>query len=117
VKDFDKCLLILKAVIGERPRVASDFSIGITTTSGRSLVIDSTSDPILSEGRRDDVALAIITSDEALAALLTGALDLRKAEQEQLFVWGGDLQHWAHLIDAVSAFNSLSVRTLKGRAR
>jgi hypothetical protein len=112
--DFDKCILLMKAILGERPRVEREFSIGITTTSGRRAVIDSKADPVVEE-RGGDVALAIVTSEQTLARLLTGTLDSKSADR--LFVWGGDLGQWSRLIDAVSAYNSVSVRTLKGRAR
>ena len=109
-------MLLLKAVLGEQRRVTREFSIGITTTAGHRLIIDSKADPIVSEERRDDVALAIITSDESLSALLTGSMDLENAEPDT-FLWGGDLSQWAALIDAVSAYSSIGVRTLKGTAR
>ncbi len=114
--DFDKCLLLVRAVLGDPSNVTREFSIGITTTSGRHLVIDSRADPIVSQDDRRETALAIVTSEDTLSALLTGRLQTKSGGADPLFVWGGDLTQWTALVDAVSTFSTVSVR-LKGAAR
>jgi hypothetical protein len=113
--DFDQCVLLLKALLLERPLAGKSLSIGITTVSGRHIAIDSAATPIVSEERREQAALNIITNDETLAAALAGDLDPKHPDDKHFLVYGGDLEQWSALTATVATFNTLSVRTTKAR--
>jgi hypothetical protein len=103
---FDECLLVMQAMVGQRPS-RDDFAIGITTTQGRSMTIRPRQ---VSDTFSEDVRLSLITNQETLSALLSGTLDPNGLSDEQLLIWGGDINQWSTLVDTVSATSGIGAR-------
>jgi hypothetical protein len=108
---FDECLCLVRALLADRPTI-KPFSIGITTTTGRVMTIDSSQNPVVSEEPRYDVALSLVTNEDTLSGVLCGTLEPANPGPTDLLVVAGDLTQWTNLIDTVAAVNSIGVRLL-----